>query len=78
MEGSPRGVKILDVRIPEEYIFVGHPEMAKNIPLLFVKYEWDAEKNQPVVSPESGLRPGRHESLRADRHAAADVSLGRA
>jgi rhodanese-related sulfurtransferase len=48
---DPEGVKILDVRTPEEYIFVGHPAMAKNIPLLFIKYQWDAEKNQPVVAP---------------------------
>jgi len=48
---DPEGVKILDVRIPEEYLFVGHPEMARNIPLLFVKYGWDAEKRQPTVKP---------------------------
>ena len=39
-----------DVRNPEEYIFVGHAEMARNIPLLFVKYQWDAEKNEPIVA----------------------------
>ncbi len=50
-EVDPEGVKVLDVRIPEEYLFVGHPEMARNIPLLFVKYEWDAQKNQPAVRP---------------------------
>jgi len=37
-------VKILDVRTPEEYIFVGHPEMAWNIPLAIETYEWDASK----------------------------------
>jgi len=40
-------ISIIDVRIPEEYIFVGHPEMAKNIPLLFVKYQWNSETNRP-------------------------------
>lgn len=50
-------VKILDVRIPEEYLFVGHPAMARNIPLLFVKYEWDAEKDQPVVAPNPDFAP---------------------
>ena len=48
---DPEGVKILDVRIPEEYLFVGHPEMARNIPLLFLTYGWDAAKNQPTVAP---------------------------
>lgn len=32
---DPESIKFLDVRIPEEYYFVGHPEMAVNIPLLF-------------------------------------------
>jgi rhodanese-related sulfurtransferase len=46
---SPVQVHILDVRTPEEYVFVGHAEMARNIPLLFVKHEWNAETNQLVV-----------------------------
>ena len=46
---EPERIKILDVRTPEEYIFVGHAEMARNIPLAFVKYEWDIEKNQPAT-----------------------------
>jgi rhodanese-related sulfurtransferase len=48
---DPGRVNILDVRTPEEYIFVDHPEMARNIPLLFVKHEWNADKNEPVVEP---------------------------
>jgi rhodanese-related sulfurtransferase len=46
---SPKQVHILDVRTPEEYVFVGHAEMARNIPLLFVKHEWNAETNQLAV-----------------------------
>ena len=38
-KAEPKRVNILDVRTPEEYIFVGHPDMARNIPLLFVKYQ---------------------------------------
>jgi len=45
------GVRILDVRTPEEYIFVGHPPMARNIPLRFVEHAWDAEKRRPVMPP---------------------------
>ena len=44
-------IAILDVRTPEEYVFVGHPEMARNIPLLFVKHQWDADRKEPVVEP---------------------------
>jgi rhodanese-related sulfurtransferase len=35
---APDEVKVIDVRTPEEYAFVGHPEMAWNIPLAFVTY----------------------------------------
>ena len=48
---APGQIRIIDVRTPEEYIFVGHAEMARNIPIIFVKYQWNAEKNEPVVTP---------------------------
>ena len=32
-------VKVIDVRTPEEYAFVGHPEMSWNIPIAFVTYK---------------------------------------
>ena len=48
---DPERVRIVDVRTPEEYIFVGHAAMAKNIPVGFVKYQWNAEKNDPAVAP---------------------------
>lgn len=32
-------VKVIDVRTPEEYAFVGHPEMSWNIPIAFVTYQ---------------------------------------
>ena len=50
-KSNPGQVKVLDVRTPEEYLFVGHGEMARNIPFLFVKYQWNADKNEPVVEP---------------------------
>lgn len=36
---DPARVKIIDVRTPEEYGFIGHPEQAWNIPLAFVTYQ---------------------------------------
>jgi rhodanese-related sulfurtransferase len=36
---DPEGVHILDVRTFEEYIFVGHFKAAKNVPLLFPKFD---------------------------------------
>ena len=38
-KSAPDKVKVIDVRTPEEYAFVGHPEMAWNIPFAFVTYQ---------------------------------------
>jgi len=38
------GLKTLDVRTPEEFVFVGHAPMATNIPFALQTYEWDPEK----------------------------------
>lgn len=46
---DPERVKIIDVRTPEEYVFVGHPAMAWNIPLKFVSHEWDADKKDVAM-----------------------------
>jgi rhodanese-related sulfurtransferase len=48
-KADPEKVHVLDVRTPEEYVFVGHPEMARNIPIAFVKREWDTDSNEFVV-----------------------------
>ena len=45
-KAAPEKVKIIDVRTPEEYLFVGHPTMAWKIPVAIQVYEWDAEKKQ--------------------------------
>lgn len=41
-KADPETVKILDVRTPDEYLFVGHPTMAWHIPLALQTYQWDA------------------------------------
>ncbi len=38
-KADPERVKIIDVRTPEEYAFIGHPDTAWNIPLAFVTYQ---------------------------------------
>ena len=51
-EANQAETHIVDVRTPEEYIFVGHAPMARNVPLLFVTYAgWDAEKDEPTIRP---------------------------
>ena len=37
---------VLDVRTPEEFLFVGHPPMARNVPLMAQSYVWDSETRQ--------------------------------
>jgi rhodanese-related sulfurtransferase len=43
---NPERVKIIDVRTPEEFIFVGYPEMAWKIPVGTQSYVWDAENEK--------------------------------
>ncbi|MEJ5349839.1 MAG: rhodanese-like domain-containing protein [Desulfosoma sp.] len=49
-KADPQKVKILDVRTPEEYVFVGHPPMAVNIPSEIWAGQWNEEKKDfPLV-----------------------------
>ncbi len=48
-KATPDEVKIIDVRTPEEYSFVGHPEMAWNVPLAFVTYQGKGGKAEYAV-----------------------------
>ncbi|MGL6109725.1 MAG: rhodanese-like domain-containing protein [Rubrivivax sp.] len=50
-KNAPDKVRILDVRTPEEYLFVGHPDMAWKIPVAAQSYEWDADKSQFPMRP---------------------------
>ncbi len=50
-QADPEKVMIIDVRTPEEYLFVGHPTMAWNIPVFAQSYEWDAAKQQFPMKP---------------------------
>lgn len=56
-QANPDKVKILDVRMPEEYVFVGHPEMAYNIPLALQTYEWDAKEQMYKITPNADFMP---------------------
>lgn len=45
-KANPDKLKIIDCRIVEEYVFVGHAPMAYNIPSKLWTGKWDAEKKQ--------------------------------
>jgi rhodanese-related sulfurtransferase len=42
-------IKILDVRTPEEYIFVGHAPMAHNIPFQLINYKMAVRNQGPLM-----------------------------
>jgi rhodanese-related sulfurtransferase len=50
-KAAPDKVKIIDVRTPEEFLFVGHPAMAWKIPVATQSYAWDAAKQQYPMKP---------------------------
>jgi rhodanese-related sulfurtransferase len=50
-KAAPDKVKILDVRTPEEYLFIGHAEMAWNIPFAVQTWEWDSAKKHFIMKP---------------------------
>jgi rhodanese-related sulfurtransferase len=50
-KSDPKQVKILDVRTPEEYIFVGHPAMAWNVPSMLQTYQWDSSGRKLPMKP---------------------------
>jgi rhodanese-related sulfurtransferase len=50
-KAGPDKVKIIDCRTNEEFLFVGHPPMAWNIPVALQIYKWDADKRQFPMIP---------------------------
>jgi rhodanese-related sulfurtransferase len=53
-KAAPDKVTLIDVRTPEEYAFVGHPEMAWNVPFAFVTYQRKEGKTEygPKMNPD--------------------------
>jgi rhodanese-related sulfurtransferase len=50
-KATPDKVTVLDVRTPEEFLFIGHAEMAWNVPFAAQSYQWDAEKKRFPMRP---------------------------
>ena len=50
-QAAPDKIKIVDVRTTEEFMFVGHADMAWNIPVFAQSYQWDAEKKKFPMQP---------------------------
>lgn len=54
-KADPEHVKVLDVRTPDEYLFVGHPSMAWNVPLALQTYQWDSTGRKLPMKPNPGF-----------------------
>jgi rhodanese-related sulfurtransferase len=50
-KADPARVQIVDVRTPEEFVFVGHAEAAWNVPLMLQTYAWDASGRNLAMTP---------------------------
>lgn len=48
---NPEKINILDVRTPDEYINIGHPAMAWNIPAFLQTWNWDESKQHFSIKP---------------------------
>jgi rhodanese-related sulfurtransferase len=56
-KSDPTNVKILDVRTPEEYIYVGHPIMAWHIPARLQTHQWDADHRKLLMTENQEFLP---------------------
>ena len=59
-------VMLLDVRTPEEVMFVGHAPMAWKVPVVAISYEWDATKKQFPARPLPDFVARVHEVAKPD------------
>lgn len=54
-KADPDNVIVIDVRTPEEYVFVGHPEMAWNIPTRFNVHESNGKCGRVTMKANSAF-----------------------
>lgn len=48
-KAAPDKVFIIDTRTPQEYVYIGHPQMAVNIPILVWTGKFDTEKKDVTL-----------------------------
>lgn len=82
---KPGQAVILDVRTPEEYVYVGHPEMAVNVPVMVGTGKYDAEAKSYGMAPNGKFveqvsrKIGKDKTIlvlcRSGQRAAAAVNL---
>jgi len=82
---KPKEVTILDVRTPEEYSFVGHADMAVNVPVSLFNTKFDPEKKaygmdaNPEFVAQVSKRLGKSDTIlvmcRSGQRAATAVNM---
>ena len=82
---NPKEVVVLDVRTPEEYSLVGHPDMAINVPVQMFSWNFDAGKktysmtNNPDFAAQVAKRVDKNAAVlvmcRSGQRAATAVNL---
>jgi len=63
---DPVAVKILDVRTPGEYIYVGHVPGARNIPWKLLENRWDDQRQAPAMKPNPTFLEAVRKAYRPD------------
>ena len=76
-KAAPDTVKVIDVRTPEEYAFVGHAEMAWNIPVAFVTYQRKDGKTEYGAQPNPDFVAEVKKLTQPTDTSAADVPFRR-
>ncbi len=65
-KSEPDKIKVLDVRTPDEFINIGHADMAWNIPAFFQTWTWDETKKQFPIKPNPDFMADVKEVFKSD------------
>ena len=69
-EATPERFHIIDIRTPEEYVFIGHPERARNIPVMFMGYSYDEKMGRQTMVPNADFTAEIQRHFSLDDHLA--------
>lgn len=76
IQTSAKEFHILDIRTPEEYVFIGHPDAARNIPVLFMGYSYDEKMERQTLLPNPEFAAEVQQHYSPDDHLAVLCESG--
>ncbi|MFO7685100.1 MAG: rhodanese-like domain-containing protein [Desulfobacterales bacterium] len=65
-KSSPDKINLVDCRLPQEYVFVGHAPMAYNLPSKLWTGKWDSEKKDYVLEDNPAFETHAKKLFRLD------------